>query len=396
MHEHSHTLAVHRFLLRASLSIGMVFVWALIFHALYASGETESGALLLTASAYAFLQLTIFFLTPIAARNVRHGTVRCMILSSLAQAAALLWLAASAAGVFGNSPLNLWWGIVGFVFLAAIYRAFYWVPYSAVGISSRGLWTRETRFLLEVLLALVPAAAALVIVSGLSGTWLVLVGAAIFSFFSALVLIGIPDSYERFEWTYPETVHALFSRENKPLFTSAFLEGIQGAGLLFLWPLTLFMLFNWSYLKLGIILSLTFLVAMLMRQSVQRVFERISLHNMHRFLAVSTGFAWVLRLIIVSPVTIIVADVLQHAGVSPRRLGIDPLTLEQSADSSHYIDEYTALKEMGNALGRITASIAVACALFFAHPITALGLVLIFVAALSVAHVYLVAGKRDY
>ncbi len=387
----SHTLAVHRFLLRASLSIGMVFAWVLLFHALYASGETESGALVLTASVFIFTQLLIFFIVPLAAQNVCHGTVRSMILASLAQAAAFLWLAGSAVGVFGSGVLNLWWGIVGFVFLVALYRAFYWVPYSAIGVSSKSHWSHRTRFLMEVLLALIPVAAALVIASGAGGTWLVLVGAAIFSFFAALTLIGIPDSYERFEWRYHETIHVLFSRENRPLLSTSLLEGVQGAGLLFIWPITIFILFNWSYVTLGTLLSLTFLVVILMHRSLNKIFGRLGLREKHRFLAAATGFSWILRLIIVSPIAIIVADVLQHAAVPPRRIGIDPLTLEQSADSSHYIDEYTALKEMGNCLGRVAACIVLALALCVAAPLMALALALLFAAAASIAHVYLTA-----
>jgi hypothetical protein len=397
MGDHSHTLAVHRFLLRASLSIGMVFAWVLIFHALYVSGETASGALLLTASTYALLQVWIFFMTPLAARNVRNGTVRSMILSSLAQASAFLWLAAAAAGVFGNGSLNLWWGIFGFVFLAAVYRAFYWVPYSAVGISAKGHWTHQTRSLLEIFLALIPVAAALVIVNTDNGAWLVLVGAAVFAFLASVTLIGVPDSYERFSWNFSETIYTLFSRENKPLLTSSYLEGMQGAGLLFLWPLTIFFLFSWSYVLLGTLLSLTFIIVILTRRMLQRTFDRVSLRNKHRFLAAASGFAWILRLTVVSPFSIIIADVLQHASVPPRRLGIDPLTLEQSADSSHYIDEYTALKEMGNSVGRITACVILIAALLFADPLVALAVALACVAVASIAHVYVTApGQSVY
>lgn len=384
----SHTLAVHRFLLRASLSIGTMFAWVLIFHALYVGGETESGALLLTALAYSFLQLLIFFITPLSARNVRYGTIRSMILASLAQAAAFLWLAASATEVFGNQVLNVWWGITGYVFLTGIYRALYWVPYSIVGLSSRGHWSARTRFLLEVLLALTPVAVAIVITGSADGAWLALTGAGIFAFVSSLVLISVPDSYERFSWGYTETIRVLFSRENKKLFGSSFLEGLQGAGLLFLWPLTIFMLFNWSYITLGTLLSMTFLLVILLRRSFQRVFRHFSLHDNHRFHAAITSSAWVLRLVVFSPFAIVIADVLQHATVPARRLGLDPIAMEQAADSTHYIDEYTALKEMGNSLGRIFACGALVIGLMYAEPIVALALALILVAVASIIHLY--------
>lgn len=384
----SHTLAMHRFFLRMSLAIGSLFAWILIFHALYVTGETEKGALFLTVTSFSFLQLIIFLLTPLAGMNTVHGTSRSMVLSSLALAVAFLWLASAAMGIFGTDSLNVLWGIVGFVIFFALYRAFYWIPYSAIGISSHSAWTPRTRFLLEILLALAPAGAAVLIAKTDNGAWFILVGAAIAAFFAALILIPVRDSYERFEMKYTETIATLFGKHNRHLLSLSVFEGVQGAGLLFIWPLTIFLLFSWSYLKLGLLLSITLLLALLLRRRLQKIFRTWSLHENRRFLATLSGFAWVLRLSVASPVTIIIADSLSHTTLPLRRIGIDPIAIEQAADSNHFIDEYTALKEMGMALGRIMVCVVLAGALFYASTIVALGTTLLFVAAVSIIHLY--------
>lgn len=384
----AHIVAVHRFFLRFSLAIGGLFSWILIFHALYVAGESKQGALLLTAFAFSFLQLVIFFLTPLAGMNTKHGTSRSMVLSSLALSAGFLWLASSSLGLFGNDAFNVVWGILGFIVFSGVYRAFYWIPYSAIGISSRNAWNPRTRFLLEVLLALAPASAAVLITKTDQGTWFILVGSAIFAFIAALTLIPIRDSYERFEMKYAETIATLFNKDNRHLLSLSVFEGIQGAGLLFIWPLTIFMLFSWSYLKLGLMLSITLLLALLMRRRIQKSFRNWSLHENKRFLALLSGSVWVLRLTIVSPVAVVLADSISHTSLPLRRVGIDPIAVEQAADSNHFIDEYTALKEMGMSMGRVIVCAILAFSLLYADAEVALGMTLLFVAAVSIMHLY--------
>lgn len=387
----AHTMAVHRFLLRLSLAVGGLFAWIIIFHALYVSGETTQGALLLTVFAFAYTQLCILFLTPLAGKNTQHGTSRSMILAGLALSAAFLWLASSAAGVFGSTSLNVWWGIVGFCTLFALYRGLYWIPYSAIGISVRSAWNAQTRFLFEILLALAPAASA-VVVTQASGAWLVLVGASFFAFCSSVALVSVRDTYERFSFTYASAFAVLFSREQRTLLRESVLEGMQGAGLLFFWPLTIFILFFWSYLKLGLVLSITLLLALLFRRLLQKYIRRLAVSERSRARAAISGSIWVLRLISMHPIAIVVADSLTHTLLPSRRLGIDPVSFEQAADSNHFIDEYTALKEMGMALGRVSVCVVFMLTLTVAEPLVALALALILVAISSIIHAYRTAA----
>jgi hypothetical protein len=389
----SHALSGHRFLLRAGLALGNVFAWVLIFHALFGSGETEAGALMLTAFFYAFSQLGIFFLTPLSGANMPHGTVRSMLLATLALAAAFLWLGASSIGVFGDGPLNLWWGIVGFIALGALYRAFYWVPYKVTDLATGG-WTPRTRFVLELFLALLPLCAALVITKSESGTWLILIGSGVLAFFASLPLIRLTDAYERFDWGYIETIQMLFSKPHRSVFSISLLDGIQGAGLLLAWPLTVFLLLDWSYFALGSIISITLLLALIARRGVRNYFREIGVHDSRHFSAALAASAWVLRIVVFSPVTVVIADTLYHIGTPVRRFGMDPVSYEQAADNSHYIDEYTALKEMGSALGRVLLCVVLVTLLFFASPLVALAGALAAAATAAVAAIYTRSGSH--
>lgn len=365
-------LSEHRFLLRASLALGNIFAWILFFHALYFTGESASGALIIVVAGYAAVQILTFLLTPLSAANLPHGSARTMLLATLAQAAAFLWLATAATGALGPGSVNLWWGMVGFVLLSGLYRAFYWVPY-AVAKAESSLSNSQTRFLLEVFLTLLPVSAALVITSLEHGTWLLFVGAGVIAFFAALPLVRISDTYERFDFSYLGTFEALFSWRYRDALKSSWFDGVHGAGLLFVWPLAIFLLLDWSYFKVGAVVSLTLVLVLLLRRHVRGLLRKIGAGESHRVNSALTASSWVLRIFVFSPVTVVLADTIYHLGAPARRFGIDPIAYEQASDGAHYVDELTAFKEMGSALGRICLCCLVAVVALFSSPLVALG-----------------------
>jgi hypothetical protein len=67
---------------------------------------------------------------------------------------------------------------------------------------------------------------------------------------------------------------------------------------------------------------------------------------------------------------------------------MDLITQEQAADSAHYIDEYTALKEMGNSLGRVITCLVLLISMMVIPPLASLGIAFMAVAASSIIALY--------
>lgn len=374
-------LTTHRFLLRAALAAGTVFSWILIYHALYFSGESRTGALIVTTFLFAVSQVLTFVLTPLAAQNLGHGTQRSIVYATIALAAAYLWLATASAGVLGSSIENVWWGAVGFSILTGVYRAFYWIPYHS---SSAPHSVPGTKMLFEIFLALLPLCASVVITGYPGGAWLMLVGVATLAFLASIPLTGVKESYEPYSWGYWETYKRFFSFNNKHILISSVAEGMQGAGLLFFWPITVFLLLGWSYELLGVVLSITLLLTVFGRKIVQTLMKAFSVHRSVPVTTTLALSAWFLRLAVVSPVTVIAADVLYHTSVPTRRFGIDHIAHEQAADGSHFVDEQTALKELGLSLGRCILAALTIWFAFFASPFVTLAGALLVAALASV------------
>ncbi|OGG53204.1 hypothetical protein A2851_02745 [Candidatus Kaiserbacteria bacterium RIFCSPHIGHO2_01_FULL_53_29] len=366
-------LDLHRFLLRFALAGVNVFAWIFVFQYFYLIEPSIAHALARVALLYALSQMITCLLTPYAARALRKGARRMLILAVLVAASALVALGSTFAAYWSVAYVPL--GVAAFAIALGIYRALYFVPYEiealVAGPARRGMGT-------ELFIALAPLAVGLFIVSTEYGPiWIMYIGATVVAL-SALPLLYLREIHEGYSWGYRETFVQLLARANRPAVTHAFLEGISGAALLLFWPIAVFLIAGWSYGMLGVILTLTFLVAILSRTLVRKGVRRAGLHQSRPLNVIFAATPWLFRMLVGTPLGVVVVDSYFFT-TTPRRTGLDPLTFEQFADAGTYVDEYTALKEMALALGKTAACILGAIlALLASVPVA---LVCVFIAA---------------
>ncbi len=357
-------LSLHRFLLRFGLAGVNVFAWVFVFHYFYLVEPDGVHSLIRTALLYALSQTVTCLITPYAAHAIRAGVRRGIFLASLLATAAftLLGMAfdSNMAGVFTPFAIAL------FAIALGLYRGLYWVPYE---IESAAVRAAPTSFPREIVIALAPFFAGILIAAFAYGPVLLLyVGATVIAL-SIIPVFSLREVHEHFSWGYRETFARLLDRANRPLVAHAYFEGVVGAALLLFWPLAVFTITGWSYGVLGVIFSLSFVVAILMRSLVRGGIRRANLHRSRTLATALAVTPWLFRIVIGSPLGVVLVDAYFYT-TTPRRLGVDPLAFEQSADSGSYVDEYTALKEMALALGRITVCfIGAGVALFTSLPV---------------------------
>lgn len=288
-------LVVQRALMRAALAFAHMFAWVFVFEYWFVlSGANWTQALIHTTYAYALAQVATILITPQSARLLGNSFKRALIYGTLANSAAFAILATVLNGSWGS--LN-GLGIVFFAIFLGLYRGVYWMPYS----SEHSLAIREREYLeRELLLALLPALAGLLLGLGIVYPSTILWTTSITILLSNIPLFFYKDHYERFSWEYLETFTHLFSRKNRHLAFRTVLVGIENSALLLLWPVTLVMIVG-SHTLLGIILSISMLVVLVLK------LPRASTY----------------------------------------------LTHTHHVDGERYIDEYTALREIAEATGRI-------------------------------------------
>ena len=282
---------------------------------------------------------------------MRRG-VRRILGYAVALAALSLGLLALMFVPLSGSGEHVFSAIASFAILQGMYRALYWLPYRVGAVHTHSTHSRAS-MLREAAVAIAPALIGIVLGTAFNLAPLLLLAAAALMLISIIPIILMPEHHERFSWTYAQTLDHLFSYPRRHLLKQSIYDGIQGASLLFIWPLAVFIVLDWSFVTLGLVLSLSILVSLALRRLIRSLLQSLHVQHSHHVAATLVFSLWIVRLGVGTPMGIIAIDSLYTSASSPLKFGIDAHGRDQSADLSHFIDEDTALKEMGLALGRI-------------------------------------------
>ncbi len=348
------SLALHRLLFRCALSAGNIFAWMVVFRVFFVSANNLEESLAGVAALYALSQVITFFLTPLTGMALRRGVKRALTFGTLACAGAFIAIAA----LFSETTFSresVFWLVALFTVMHGMSRALYWVPYKTAEAQSAE--QSPSTLAREALVALMPAIAGYVFLAITHGPFIVFATIAAGIVAAALALFPFDESYEPFEWTFMQTLREFVARRNNLAVGLFILDGFQGAALLLIWPLAAFLLLKQSFVSLGAILTATLCVTFLARFIVRNILRALGSEKSPTITAALVFSSWILRLAAASPIQILAVDIYYNAGTSPRRYSIDSYAYEQSADGGHFVDEYTAIKEMGLAIGRIVLCI---------------------------------------
>ncbi len=331
-------------------SIANIFGWVFVFQYFFIQTGALAKALVGTALMYSLAQAIMMLLTPFAAAHLRRGVKRSIVYGALLAGAAYVYLGATLEGTFRGEPVG--WGIAVFAMLLGASRSLYWVPYQLRATSDRNDRSRMP-LVHEAVIALMPIFAGITLMTIPFGAERILFGAAVFVAISLFPLISLQDVSEGFSWKYGDTFRRLFASRNERLLAVSFTQGVQGVSLFLLWPIAVLLVVGLSYQTLGVVMSATLFAVLAVRAVYRRFVKSAGVEHsgtMHAVLSVS---GWVLRIFAGTPFAVFFIDSYSYISAPARTHGIDVFAYEQAADQGSFVDEYTTLKEMGLALGRI-------------------------------------------
>ena len=349
-------LHAHRFLLRAGLGLANAFAWIFVFQYFFSQTGLIKNALLGTILMYAFSQVATVLLTPLSAGHLRRGVRNSILWGAIMASTAYIYLGATLADTFNGNPAG--WGIAIFALLLGAYRALYWVPYQ-LRASVDGHDRSRLPIVYEVLIALMPAFAGITMATVPDAHLRLLFGSAVLIGVSLVPIVALKDIYEKFSWHYVGSFQQLFKSRNRRILGASLGGGLQGMVLFLIWPISVFLIVGSDYKTLGAILSATFLAILLLRYLYRKFARKMQFEQSILVQVVFSVSGWAMRLFVGSPVGVVLADSYSHTSAPRSSHSIDALAFEQSADQGSFVDELTALKEMGLAIGRIGA-----CAIF--------------------------------
>lgn len=371
--------ATHRFLTRAALSAVNVFSWLFIFQYFFVMSGDVLHALVATAGSYALAQTIAILVTPYTARRLRHGIRGMLVNALLSLSGAYAILAIGFSGLLGSVQA----AIVMFAIAMGLYRALYWIPYQLAAKK------HARNRMMDIVLAFVPAVSGFAMTLAPSAPILVLAFASFITLVAILPVYMFKNTHEGFSWSYRGTFRHLFTHSHRKPLIQAICNGFEGAALLLLWPIAVLVLLKWSYAALGLVLTATYLLTIFARSIISKYHK----HTERRaVLSVLTVTGWMLRGTVAAPLSIILVDTYYQSGSGISQRGVDLLTAEQSADSNSYVDEFTALKDMGQGIGRIAFCLLIT---FLAPFFGFATLALLLFALTAIVAVYSIAMSRS-
>ena len=355
-------LLAHRFLVRIALSGAGTFAWIFTFQYYWVLVQSVPGAIVRTALLYLIVQTITALLTPLTARMIRNGVRRAMGLGMVSASIAFVSLGL----VFsGAAEGHISYAITSFGVFLGLYRAQYWIPYTVEKTS--GTFHRDFIMTAEdFIVAGMPLLFGITLSVGISAEVWLLYLSALLLIVSLIPLAFVTEKYERFTWGYLETFGHLLEPRFQNIVVPSLLDGAQSATMYFLWPLVVFMLVGYSYTALGAVVSLALMLAIPARMFA-KAYARIWRFESPAVPIVISGSVWLMRLMVSTPIGIILVDALSVTNPT-RGVAISAPAFEHAADGGSYIDELSALKEIALAMGRIFM-VSVVCSLTIVLPL---------------------------
>lgn len=171
---------------------------------------------------------------------------------------------------------------------------------------------------------------------------------------SAIPYITIPRTHEKYTWSYRKTWKQLFAKKNRTLVVPLVADGAENAVGIIIWPIFIFEILNGNYFEVGAISTLIIGSTVIIQLVTGKYVDgKIKKEYMLKLGSIMYSLGWILKIFVATSFHIFAAGAYHSVMKVFTRTPFDTLVYEIAADQGHYIDEFTALREMAIGVGRV-------------------------------------------
>lgn len=170
---------------------------------------------------------------------------------------------------------------------------------------------------------------------------------------SIVPLFFLPPYNVAYEFTFIESFKKLFSKRYRGMAYSMMAYGAENIVGFAVWPIFLFSVFEGDYLNVGAFTAVIVTISLVLEVFIGKQADKKS---PVRMLKMGTGvyaLGWLWKGLVETVVGVFAASTFHNLGSIMLRTPMDTLMYEQAADSGHYVDEYTVLREISLSIGRV-------------------------------------------
>lgn len=254
----------------------------------------------------------------------------------------------------GSSQMILWLSISAIGL--AINNIFYWSPFHVdfaqlTAKKSRGQQISRFYALHQIISFVSPIISGYIIAFyGFSSVFLF---ATLLQILSLIPLWYLPNKFVKYEFGYFETFRKLFHRKYRLMTFAMAANGAENLVGVIVWPIFLFTIFDGKYLDLGVFASVVIIISIMLELFIGKQTDSKSKNKLIRFGTEIYSLGWVAKAFVTTVLGVFAAATFHSFGSILLRTPLAAVIYEQAADSGHYIDEYTVLRELGLNIGRI-------------------------------------------
>jgi MFS family permease len=259
-----------------------------------------------------------------------------------------------AAREFEMSSVWLWLGLV--ILSVNLYRMLYWVPYHTdfAKFSNKKTRGKQLAFLAaiaSIVSIFIPMVSGFIITA--YGYSVLYILAVLIFVLSIIPLFLIPNVKENYTYGYWRTYKELFRKSHRGLLLSYGADGMQSMVGVIVWPIFIWMLLNQSYQAVGIWSSLIVLVSVVAQLIMGDLADKYDKRKLMKLGTILNSIGWMIKIFVATGFQIFIASSYHSFATIVMRTPFDALMYDQAADSGHYVDEYTVLRELALTLGRL-------------------------------------------
>jgi MFS family permease len=177
-------------------------------------------------------------------------------------------------------------------------------------------------------------------------------------FLSMIPFAFLPRTDVQYEFGFIETFGKLVSKKYRYLSLSMFAFGVETIVAYAIWPVFLFVIFRGDYLEVGIFSSIIVLVGMLLQVFMGNLTDRKRPKKLLAFGVDLYAFGWIGKAFVQSVGGVFAASTFHMFGSIMMRTPLDTMMYQKAADSGHYVDEFTTIREMAMTFGRVSLLVA--------------------------------------
>ncbi len=262
----------------------------------------------------------------------------------------------------------IWW-LIPAAFFSLMFRVTHWVPFhtNVAELTDRNIRASQLSLMeatIMILGAIVPIVAGLIL-SYLGFSWLFLTALLIF-LLAIIPFSFLPKVEEKFSWTYIETWKVFFSKKFRKNIFAYMGDGAEGIIGIIIWPIFIWQLLEGNYLKVGAISSFIVVFTMTLQLLAGNLMDKSVNKKMWlRYGSFFYSMGWVLKAFVGGALQIFVFSTYHNISRVFSRTSFDTLNYDIAADQGHYVDEYTAVREMAVMVGKILMGIVIILVLPF-------------------------------